>query len=159
MKKEIFGVIICVIIILIIVISIWVLYLHPKNKTISDIKKLSFHYTDGYAMNAYVDYELICDDTCSLKYKLNGVPEEDAKTVDFPKEYVSKIIDVLNKYNVSRWDGFDRNAKNVLDGDSFSFKVEIDAENSIYASGYMLWPKHYREVKKELEDIFNKVIK
>lgn len=159
MKKEIFGVIICVIIVLIIVVSIWVLYLHPKNKTISDIKKLSFHYTDGYAINAYVDYELTCEDVCSLKYKPNGVPEEDAKTVSFPKEDVSKIIDVLNKYNVSRWDGFDRNAKDILDGDSFSFKVVMDDKNSIYASGYMLWPKNYREVKKELEDIFYTVIK
>lgn len=157
MKKEIIGVLIA----LVLAISIWFMFFYPKIKAkpISNIKELVFHYTEGYAVNAYVNYELICGDKCVLKYKLNGVPEKDAKTVDFPKERVLQIIDMLNKYNVSSWDGFNKNAKDVLDGDSFTFKVSMSNGDSIYATGYMLWPNNYREVKKELEEIFNEVIK
>ena len=154
MKKEIIWIIIGIII----VVSVLILCFHPKAKSISSIKKLRFHYTVGYAMNAYVTYELICDDDCFLSYKLNGVSEEDTKKVPFPKKDISKIVDVLNKYNVSSWDGFDKNNKNVLDGDSFSFSLDMGNNEEIYASGYMMWPKNYREVKTELEAIFNTVI-
>ncbi|MBP5242600.1 MAG: hypothetical protein J6Z36_02795, partial [Clostridia bacterium] len=38
---------------------------------------------------------------------------------------------VLNKYNVYSWDGFDKTNKNVLDGNSFSFSVNMNNGDDI----------------------------
>lgn len=70
-----------------------------------------------------------------------------------------EIEGLLNKYNVSNWNGFHGNNKDVLDGDSFGFYVTMKNGDKIDSSGYMSWPKNYGEVKNGLESIFKKVIK
>ena len=68
---------------------------------------------------------------------------------------MKEIIETLNNNDVSSWDGFDKDDKNVLDGNSFSFRVCYDKSKEIEASGYMKWPNNYHEVKKELNKIFS----
>ena len=39
----------------------------------------------------------------------------------------------------------------VLDGDSFSINIKYSGDKRVDASGYMMWPKNYREVKQFLD--------
>ena len=130
-----------------------------KGKEIKDIKNLHYSYSVGYAMYAYYTYDIECEDKCTIKIKPNGYPDEEAKTYDVSDDKMNDIISVLNKYEVSKWDGYNKSDKNVLDGNSFSFSLTTKDGANISAHGYMMWPKHYREVREELTSIFDSFIK
>jgi len=123
----------------------------------TSIVRLNYSYSQGYAMNAYVRYELECKDKCVLKYKPLYVPEEDYKKVEVDEEIIKELEAILNKYEVYKWDGFDKTNKNVLDGDDFHFSLSLKDGTSISASGYMSWPKNYREASGEIISLFNKL--
>ncbi len=151
MKYGIIG----MIIIFLVVGLIW-LYFRKKEVPITSIKKFRYHYTTGYAMNDDVFYELNCEKKCIIKIKQNGEREEEAHKISVKKEFIQELEGILKKYNVGTWNGFQKTNPNVLDGNSFSMNILFQDGTSIDASGYMSYPKHYRDVKKELNELFEK---
>lgn len=128
-----------------------------KPKNIETIKYLNFGYSTGTMMNAYVSYNLeFKDNEYKISIKPNMISDEDKKITVMTKKDVEKIIEILDKYEVYKWDGFKKSNPNVLDGDSFNLSVRYNDDKSIFASGYMMWPKNYREVQGELDSIFMK---
>ena len=126
-----------------------------KKVEIKDIKYMHFSYSVGYAMYSNVNYDLEYKNSKYIaKIKPEGIADEDAKEVEVDEKIVIKLEEILKKYDVKSWDGFDKVDKYVLDGNSFSFSLRLKDESSISASGYMKWPKNYREVRKELDDLF-----
>lgn len=105
----------------------------------------SFHYTytSGYYANSGNDYhaKLNEDGTVEISIRLDG--REEAKTFTEGPEFMARLTEIANEYEVSRWDGFDEIAEDVLDGDSFSFSLRTDSEQSVSCSGYMEWPDGY----------------
>lgn len=125
-----------------------------KINKIEDIKSFHYSYTVGNYYEASVVYELECKDKCSLKIKRERVTIEDATIYEVDRELVDELEDILNKYNVGHWNGFDKNNRNVLDGNSFTLSIKMDNNEEVYARGYMKWPKNYQEVKKDIIDLF-----
>ncbi len=155
MKRKIL--IILLIIILIIIVGI-ILLKRNKPTNISKIKSFSFFYTQGYAVNASINYELTCDNNkCQALIKQYGVPYEEATTIDVDKKVEEKLIEIIEKYEVNKWDGFSKTNKNALDGDSFSINIKMEDDNSISASGYMSWPQNYGKVREELDNLFTDI--
>ena len=162
MKKGlIIGIVLGVLFLLLIISLLIVILLFPriKEKRIENIKHLYFTYTSGYAMYSYATYELNCTDKCILIVKPNGVPDEEKQEVEIPKEKLEEIANKLNEYHVSRWNGFNKNDKYVLDGDSFSFNLDYNEKDKVTAHGYMMWPNNYSDVKSYLVNTFNEYIK
>lgn len=129
-----------------------------KNKLkerITNITSLYYSYSAGTAINSNVRYSIICEDKCNVEIKPINYSEEDKIIFETSKEILKDIERVLNKYDVLKWDGFNKTDEYVLDGDSFSFSVE--GSKNISASGYMMYPKKYSEVTSELEAIFDKI--
>ena len=152
----------CVIIgvLIVLIVSILILLLcnkKEKKENIEDIVSFSFFYTKGYAINSDVRYELDCKDKCIAIIKQYGKSEEESVEVEIDSDILNKIIDVLNKYDVIKWDGFHKNDKGVLDGDSFSLHFTYNQEKKVSASGYMMWPENYSEVRNELDNIFKEI--
>lgn len=161
MKKPIIiGIILGVLFVLLIIILL-VLLLLPrlKEKKIENISHLYFTYTSGYAMYSYATYTLDCKDKCILTVKKLGVPDEEKQEVEISTEKVEEIANKLNEYHVSRWNGFNKVDKYVLDGDSFSFNLEFNESDKVNAHGYMMWPNDYSNVKSYLVNEFNDYIK
>ena len=155
MKKKVLFIIL--IILLVIVIGVIVMFGIKKPKKIETIKYLNFGYSTGTMMNAYVSYNLeFKDNKYKASIKPNMISDEDKKITVMTKKDVEKIIEILDKYEVYKWDGFKKSNSNVLDGDSFNLAVRYNDDKSISASGYMMWPKNYREVQGELDSIFMK---
>lgn len=127
-----------------------------KNRTqLTSIKSLSFGYSTGTMINSSVSYYLHYEnDKYTATIKPNGVSEDEAIYVNFKDEDVERITKVLNKYNIQKWDGFNKYDKNVLDGNSFNFTVFFKDNTSIRANGYMRYPDKYKEVKEEIDTIF-----
>ena len=55
--------------------------------------------------------------------------------------------------------GFNKSDRYVLDGNSFSLSISMNNDEYVSASGYMKWPKNYKEVKEELITFFSTIIK
>ena len=121
----------------------------------SNIKSIYLTYTNGYMMNAYTRYQLIIEnDKYIAKIKPYGVDENDILEIEVSKDLMEEISKVLKKYEVGKWDGFDKTDQGVLDGDSFSFSVLLNNDKDISASGYMKWPKNYGNVVGEISLLF-----
>lgn len=148
-----------IILVIVIIISLIVILLMKKKKielTKDNIKYMNFTYTTGNAMYSSVNYKIEYKD---YKYiatiKPSGKSEEEAKQIEIDENTLEKIVEVLNKYNVYTWNNFHKNNKSVLDGTSFSFNLETKEDKTIDASGYMRWPNNYKNVRDELNTIFN----
>lgn len=151
MKTKYIVLIISGILLVLLILLILVVLLLPKDKKIENITHLRFSYTTGYHMNASVSYEIdLIDDKYILKVKPTDIPEEETKEYILSKEKVLEIENKLNEYHVSRWNNFHKNNQYVLDGDSFSINIKSN-DLEISASGYMMWPNNYREVRSYLD--------
>ncbi len=155
MKKDIF---LLVIIVIIFIIGIWyIVKSNQKKVEIKDIESFHLSYSKGYAANSYVRYGLSYDKSknCYIAtIKPYGIDEDDYLEIEVDKKFRDNIKDVLVEYHVEKWNGFNKNNPNVLDGDSFSLNVKIDEDESISASGYMMWPENYRNVVSAIDNLF-----
>ena len=139
---------------IIIIVGAFMFIKYRNRVEISDIKKLHFSYSTGTMMYANVSYDLeLIEGKYIVKIKPNLIPEEETITANMKNEDIEAIKNILIKYNVQRWDGFNKSDKYVLDGNSFSFIVYFDNNNSVSASGYMMYPDNYKNVEKELDEI------
>jgi hypothetical protein len=127
-------------------------------KQINSINSFTFNYTNGYAINSDIRYSVNCKENCVAKIKLKDVSDEDTQIIDVDDDFISELVSILNKYDVIKWDGFDKFANDVLDGDSFSLSIITKDDIKVHATGYMEWPDNYRIVKLELDDLFQKLI-
>ena len=159
--KKIVYIIIPIIILLTILL---IILLQPKKEEQEEIKKIesiehfSFYYSQGYAINSDIRYYLDCETSCIAKVKPYGIDYDDMKEIEVDLDFNKELMRILNKYEVIKWDGFDRVAKDVLDGDSFSLYLKANDDIKVNASGYMLWPDNFKEVRDELNNLFNKLI-
>ncbi len=154
MKRKI----IIVSIILIIVILVY-LFTFRKEKNITDIKAFSFYYTTGTEMFSNVSYKVTCETSrCTAIIKPNEVPDTETKTIETDLTVKEKIKKVLKKYHVEKWDNFNKIDKHALDGNSFKLNVTMEKE-SLRASGYMKYPKNYKEFSDEIDAIFLEIYK
>lgn len=148
------------IVVLLIILCILLLVLKKEKKvhSISNIKSFTFSYTAGYAVNSYVRYEVnLKDDKYVVTIKPLHQSEDNLKVITVDNSFMINLEKVLNKYEVSKWNGFNKTNNNVLDGDSFHLSIVMKDGESISSSGYMAWPKNYGEVKVELDNLFNKI--
>ena len=128
---------------------------------ITDIRSFHFSYQVGNYMNGSVAYELKleADGSYTAKIKPNTGAEEDAKVYKVGKEFADELAAFLREKKVSRWNGFQKSNRHVLDGNGFSFSLWTTEDRNISASGYMRWPRGYDEVKAGIEAIFAKLEK
>ena len=151
---------IIIILVILLVLIFFTFFTTNKKKTqITDIESFRFSYTTGYHINAYVIYTL---EYKKNKYiasiKPNDVKEEKTIEKKVNKKFIKNLKNILTKYNVNEWNGFQKTDKNVLDGNSFSLYIKMQ-DGNIAASGYMKWPKNYSKVKQELDKLFSKIYK
>lgn len=139
-----------------------ILLCRPKDERpteIGKIKSFDYGYSVGYAMWSNVKYKIDCEaDGCNAVIKLNGVPEEEQVETVVDRNIATRIEEIMTKYKVGKWNGFNKSDKYVLDGNSFHLYVHFENGDSISASGYMMWPKNYREFKSEIDALFEEVL-
>ena len=130
---------------------------NPKVKEITKLQLFKYHYINGNSMYANTDYQLECNEKCIATIKSNGIPEEQSLIVEVKEETVTELINLLNEYKVGYWNGFQKSDKRVKDGHSFSIGIKVQDDIYISASGYMKYPKNFREVSKKIENIFQSI--
>ncbi len=121
------------------------------------INKLEYSYTSGYAVNSDVSYKIDCEDKCILIIKEYGKDEKDVIKKSLTNKDMDEFEDMLNKYHVISWKGFNKSDKNVLDGNSFSFHLRYNDDEKLSASGYMMYPDHYKNFKENFENYIDEI--
>ena len=148
--------IIAVISIIVLLLIVILFYYLSRDYGIDSFKRLHFSESSWGSIYDTVWYDIECDKKCVATVKPAGIRDEDAKTFELDNRTVQKINNIFDKYHINRWDGFDKNDPNVLDGTGFTFSLQIDDKKTITASGYMKFPDHYNDVINELSDILEK---
>ena len=122
------------------------------NSKITDLKRFIFSYSTGTMMNSSVSKDK------SGKYVVEICPDEVAEEDKYISEvnvgFAEKIVMILKKYHVGRWNGFNKIDRMVMDGDGFSLDVSFQNGSRIHAHGYMRYPKNYSSVRGELDTAF-----
>ena len=136
----------------------WTVKYKPK-KIIKDIKKFHFSYSTGNYIYGSVSYEIkIEDEKYILAIKPDGVEEEKATKIDIDDVTIENVLNILNKYNVKGWNGFNKSDMDVLDGNSFSMSITEKDDTNTSAHGYMMWHDNYHKVKEELDKLFKNIL-
>ncbi len=150
-----FIIIFSIILIVILVIIYLLLHTSTTNIEVGDIKFFSFSYSNGYHAYANTIYKLeYKNNKYIVSVKPDGSINEDTISYEVDKEFEEKLKDIIKRYNVPSWNGFNKSDNDVLDGNDFSIYVKFTNDTKIEANGYMKWPNNYREVKDELNKLF-----
>ena len=89
-----------------------------------------------------------------ISVRLEGVSRKDAKTFEVGAGFVRELFDILESGNVASWNGFNKSARNVMDGDRFSFYASLPDGKTVSANGYMSWPEGYGAVSRQVTELF-----
>ena len=138
----------------IILISLAVFLLLPNKKEttkVENIKEMTFNMINGQSIDDIISYSIVCNNECNFEYSKG---EKVVKKEILNEEKLTKLEDILNKYNVSSWNGFEKDNNDVLDGKSFGFSVYMENGHNIIASGYASFPDNYYDVVNEIEILF-----
>ncbi|MBE6016532.1 MAG: hypothetical protein E7233_02830 [Lachnospiraceae bacterium] len=127
------------------------------NVKVSGITSFSYRFTTGNMVNADVFYGLeYKNGNYTATVKPNGEPEQNAKKIKVDKSFEENLRAILEKYKVSKWNGFNKTNKMVLDGNSFYLDIYME-EGDISAHGYMSWPNGYADFKDEVTVLFESI--
>ena len=122
---------------------------------IYQVNRLEYSYTSGYGINENVLYTIDCENKCNVKIKEYGKNENDIITINLSDKDMDRLEKILNKNHILSWKGFSKSDKNVLDGDSFTFRLRYNDDEKVSASGYMMYPSHYNKFKQQFEDFIS----
>lgn len=122
------------------------------------VTKLEF-YVNGYG--PCFTYDIHKDDEDANKTILvyenmeDGISEMICEVDD---ETIEKLSKLCAQCNVVSWDGFNRNAKGVLDGSGFGLYADFEDGTHVGSHGSNSFPKHYSEFEKGIIEIFKPVV-
>lgn len=71
------------------------------------------------------------------------------------EEVLTRLGELLGKYHVEQWDGFDAGSGCVLDGSSFELQMTLADGTTVHAKGNNRFPDHYSEVYSPLWQLFS----
>ena len=130
-----------------------------KRAKITQIVSLEYRFTRGNGIYSGAELTITeMDGGYTASVKMANEPPVSRVTLPLEAEEVRKIEALFEKYGVGKWNGFNKNAKNVLDGNTFSLSVKMTEDQSIEAHGYMRYPSNYSKVADYLQALMEKLI-
>ena len=149
-KKNIISIVLVCVTVIVVVVTALSIILNKKKEEqryTGEIVSFSFHHGSYFA--GYANYNIEQKDG-KVFYTAKGY---NSLNFDINKE----IDDVIQKYNVASWNGFNKSDDGVMDGYSFSLKVVYENGAELTASGYMKYPNNYNEATDEFSRIFEEI--
>lgn len=122
----------------------------------SDIAEFEYRYIGSIGANSH-RYHVKFDEPAiftleGMQYPFGEVSMEvDANTA-------AQIAALYKKHNLRKWNGYDRTARHVLDGDGFTLKIKFRDGKQLHAHGSNAFPKGYREFRDEMREIFKPLV-
>lgn len=141
------------------IILILLLSLTGCNKK-EDNEITYFKYTYGSPMGLYYEYEIKYDDNNQLMLHYYNYKGSDGIVELMVTKYnLKEINEIIKENNIDKWNGFNKQNENVLDGSGFDLEIHYSDDTSIKAHGYMIYPENYETSSKPLKEYLNFLVK
>ena len=110
----------------------------------------NFTYNYGSYNGGYYEYNIKNKNKKNIftAKGYNGVNLNINKEID--EYYLEQLSKIIKETNIESWNGFNKKDNKILDGYSFNLKVEYKNGKTINASGYMKYPKNYKNTHKKI---------
>jgi hypothetical protein len=152
-KKNIL--IVSIVILLLIVGGIFISRNKPDDTSPNNITSLKYSF--GSFTGGYYDYEIYQDNNQYIFVATggNGVDLDINETID--QSVLDDIQEIIQRYKVKKWNGFNKSDDDILDGHSFSLFIGY-GDYEIKAEGYMKYPRKYMDFQNEMQAYFDSLI-
>ena len=142
-----------IIYVILIILALFVMFFAYKEnryKPINGIKYFEYSYFGGWITKDNVYYKVECNKKCKANIR---IADMESKEVTLDDRTVDGLVDLLNKYRVSKWNGYNRRSSST-DLASFSMTIEDSDSQEIKAYGYGYFPRNHDKFKEELIELF-----
>ncbi|MDO5123607.1 MAG: hypothetical protein Q4D44_02945 [Eubacteriales bacterium] len=132
-----------------------------ERKTEIDTDSLTYfcYSTSCFVIN--YDQIYTCEksgDKVRISVKYAGASPDEVTEVETDGTVMNRLGEVINKYEIPSWDGFNESNHHVLDGESFSLTVKSGEDTLISAYGANSYPENYTDATNEIEEIFQEIL-
>ena len=125
---------------------------------VADVIVFSFGEGGGMEVWGNTSYQAdLVDGQTEVRIKPYGIPDDDALEVKMDASFMDKITEICKKYDVGKWNGFDKSDTGVMDGSSFHLLAIMDNGKEISASGYEVYPDNYSDFSGAIASLFGEV--
>ena len=134
-----------------------------EGKDIGEIKELEvFTLSENGTMAYSTEYEILKTEEGAMLSKYEGSWNYDdsnreawlVSRIEGGEDFYQEMIKLLQDNSVSKWNGYSKYAKHVLDGYGFHASGKLNGIN-IYASGSNATPEGYRTLSEALYKMLN----
>lgn len=133
--------------------------LNSNNVKATQAPVIAFHYSHrGTSYDSIYSYEVEASGN-DYRFRFHPVREEDAQTALMMESDVTALHEIINRFDLWKWHGFNKSAPGVLDGNGFSLTILFEDGTAIEARGNNAFPKKHKEALSEIKNLFSKYIK
>lgn len=125
--------------------------INPQESTNAKIISFEYEYGSYWGGYYYYNIETIEEKIIFTAKGYNGVELDICKQVS--EEDIKKLDSIIKKYKIDEWNGFNESDIAILDGYSYTLKVEYSDGRKIESYGYEKYPENYEEGDKELSEL------
>ena len=118
----------------------------------SGIVRFRYSYQGSIGGDSY-SYELKAGDN-GAELSFDSMLHRDYGELTGPvgKDFIDALDALIEETKIYKWDGFDKTATGVLDGDGFSLHVTFADGKRLNASGTNAYPNGYGDFKRKLDE-------
>ena len=118
------------------------------------------YYGSGMAINDMFSYEFTKEDEgVRFEYDFYIQNEEAQGEAMLDPSYIDELVRLSDKYDMLlKWDGFDKIAEDVLDGNGFSLYMGFEDGSSMSAHGSNEFPDGYRYFEDDFRALIDKIV-
>lgn len=111
--------------------------------------------TNGMMMYSGVTYKVfVRDGQYYAQVRLSGMAPDTAPVFPVEPEFFAKISDSITAAGGDSWDGFNKSALGVFDGEHYNMEYNDGNGRKIDVSGYMAWPENFGAAKQVWNEMF-----
>ena len=126
------------------------LYIKTTNKI--DVTHFELSYSPGMTAG----YRLIYGNESIYVEGYENIYGKKSYNVD--SAFKEKLENIITKYKVLSWNGFNKHEKNIYDAAGFSLNI-TNVGKEIKASGYADFPNNFYGFQNEIENLFESYIR
>ena len=143
------------IIVVILVIIVGVVIINSRKNTNrqyeGEFQKITLTTGSSSVGSSYIIEQ---NGTINFRYFNGGKSKE--KEVKISENKYSKILEIVNKYNIDSWNGYDEDDDSD-GGYTFSLKIEYKNGNEINAHGINSFPSEYGKFEEEMQKYLDNI--
>ena len=128
-----------------------------KDNT-SGLTGFYYSYSDSIGGGNY-SYELITEDDGKIMFEceFREYEEYGVMSREVDEEVLDELYDIYLDQRIARWNGYDKYAAGVLDGDGFYMTMDFEDGGLLSASGDNCYPDGYYEFKESMEKVLKPI--